>query len=420
MGGGRPARRVALGERGLLGHFRRDAGRVDPGDHRAAPDRGASREEPRTAAGLGRRAGQDAGRQFRSGAGIDLRPELSRISTCSPRPSTRTARRRDRCAMFSRVIRRSPTRFLRSTAKFAKSPKVDNLVAPFTQATHDTILMKDANAILEPDDLAEHMRHLNADVGLVCAIPYGANSENLAAHVEASILNGPHARMLFWASALGHGFGVGKIMLFRRGDFLRAGGFDAISHTVGEDNAMAKALARIGLRTVFSHRPVRQELGRRTFGDVYQRQLRWSVIRRRRRLAVVPGGALLSGVSGAYRRGRRRSAGQADAIRGGGRDIVALVRAGDVAFLYEGLARIMGCSRNLSASGGGDAGGMAPRLDHQPRGVGERAFRRARRCYEGRAGDHAGRAACDTKKRIDAWFLTFCVSSSTPSPRPAD
>ena len=173
-----------------------------------------------------------------------------------------------------------PTRFLHSTAKFAKSPKVDNLVAPLTQATHDTILMKDANAILEPDDLAEHMRQLNADVGLVCAIPYGANSENLAAHVEASILNGPHSRMLFWASALGHGFGVGKIMLFRRGDFLRAGGFDAISHTVGEDNAMSKALARIGLRTVFSHRPVRQELGRRTFSDVYQRQLRWSVIRR--------------------------------------------------------------------------------------------------------------------------------------------
>ncbi|MGA8172684.1 MAG: glycosyltransferase [Methylocystis sp.] len=172
------------------------------------------------------------------------------------------------------------TRFLWSTAKFAKSPKVDNLVAPFTQAANDTILMKDANSILEPDDLAEHMRQLNPDVGLVCAIPYGADPKNIAANVEASIMNGPHARMLYTASALGHGFGVGKIMLFRRGDFLRAGGFAAISHTVGEDNAMAKALARIGLRTVFSHRPVRQELGLRSLDDVYQRQLRWSVIRR--------------------------------------------------------------------------------------------------------------------------------------------
>ena len=110
---------------------------------------------------------------------------------------------------------------------------------------------------------------------------------------------------------------------------------------------------RVNLR----HRPVRQELGRRTFRDVYQRQLRLKRNSSRRRLVVVPRGALLSSVSGAYRRGRRGSAGQADALRGGGRDVVALVRARDMAFLYEGLARIMGSSRNLSASGGGDAGG---------------------------------------------------------------
>jgi ceramide glucosyltransferase len=173
-----------------------------------------------------------------------------------------------------------PARILLSTAKFAVSPKVDNLYAPFTQATHDVIFMKDANVLLEPDALAQHMRNLTDDVGLVCAIPYCARLENFAAHVEAAIINGPHARILFLASALGQGHGVGKIMLFRRSDFLRAGGFDAISHTVGEDNAMAKAMRRIGKRPVFSHRPVRQELGARDFADVYHRQLRWMVIRR--------------------------------------------------------------------------------------------------------------------------------------------
>ncbi|MGJ0394308.1 MAG: glycosyltransferase [Methylocystis sp.] len=172
------------------------------------------------------------------------------------------------------------SRILLSTARFAVSPKVDNLYAPFTQAENDVILMKDANVLLEPDALAEHMRQLTDDVGLVCAIPYCAGLENFAAHVEAAIINGPHARMLFLASCLGQGHGVGKIMLFRRSDFLRAGSFDAISHTVGEDNALAKAMRRIGQRPVFSHRPVRQELGARRFQDVYQRQLRWSVIRR--------------------------------------------------------------------------------------------------------------------------------------------
>jgi ceramide glucosyltransferase len=182
-------------------------------------------------------------------------------------------------AIFSRFPN-IKTRVLHSTARFAASPKVDNLYAPFTQAERDVIFMKDSNVVLEPDDLAQTMRHLNDDVGLVCAVPYAARPENLAAHVEAAILNGPHARILYLASALGHGFGVGKIMLFRRTDFLRAGGFGAIAHTVGEDNAMAKAMRKIGLRTVFSHRTVRQELGVRTFSDVYHRQLRWFVIRR--------------------------------------------------------------------------------------------------------------------------------------------
>jgi ceramide glucosyltransferase len=172
------------------------------------------------------------------------------------------------------------TRIVHSTARFAASPKVDNLFRPFIEAGNDIILMKDSNVILEPDDLAEAMRHLKDGIGMVCAIPYAAAPTNFIAHVEAAILNGPHQRMLFAASVGGHGFGVGKIMLFRRSDFLRAGGFAAIAHTVGEDNATAKALNRIGLKTVFSHRLARQELGSRAFRDLYQRQLRWSVVRR--------------------------------------------------------------------------------------------------------------------------------------------
>ena len=181
--------------------------------------------------------------------------------------------------IFARFPNRK-TRILHSTAEFAASPKVDNLYAPFMEAEQDVIFMKDSNVVLEPDDLAQTMRHLNEDVGLVCAIPLATCAKNVAAHVEAAIVNGPHGRMLFLSAAFGYGFGVGKIMLFRRSDFLRAGGFSAISHTVGEDNAMAKAMRKIGLQSIFSHRTVRQELGARSFRDVYNRQLRWSVIRR--------------------------------------------------------------------------------------------------------------------------------------------
>lgn len=203
-------------------------------------------------------------------------PDFEVVAAAVEEDSPAVRKMRELLARYPNV----PSRILRSTAKFAASPKLDNLFAPITQAANDVILQKDANMLLERDDLAQTSRHLADDVGLVCAISYVAKPPNFAAHVEAGVINGPHARMLFLAAALGLGFGTGKFMLFRRSDFLRAGGFAAIAHTVGEDNAMSKALKRIGLRTVFSHRAVPQELGRRSFSEVWDRQIRWSVVRR--------------------------------------------------------------------------------------------------------------------------------------------
>ena len=93
-------------------------------------------------------------------------------------------------------------------------------------------------------------------------------------------MNQSHGRILYAAQALGLGFGLGKLMVFRRSDLHRVGGFEAIAHSVGEDSALDHALKNIGLRTVIISVPLLQPLGARSFHDVYHRQLRWSVIRR--------------------------------------------------------------------------------------------------------------------------------------------
>jgi ceramide glucosyltransferase len=173
-----------------------------------------------------------------------------------------------------------PARIVRSTAQFAASPKLNVLVEPFRQARHDTIFMKDSNTILAPGDLEAAVRHLTPDAGLVVAVPVAIDAGNFAARIEESIMNAAHARVLMVASLLQLEVGVGKFMLFRRADLDRAGGIGVLASTVGEDNAMGKALARLGLKTVFSDRIVRQELGTRRFADVYDRQMRWAVIRR--------------------------------------------------------------------------------------------------------------------------------------------
>jgi ceramide glucosyltransferase len=173
-----------------------------------------------------------------------------------------------------------PTRILRSRWHFAASPKLNNLVGAFEGARHDLIFMKDSNTILAPGDLEAAVRQLTPDIGLVAAIPVAVGAENFVACVEQSTMNGAHARVLMTASLVGREVGVGKFMLFRRSDLNRAGGIAMLASTVGEDNAMGKALARLGLKTVFSHRVVRQELGERRLADVYDRQMRWAVIRR--------------------------------------------------------------------------------------------------------------------------------------------
>lgn len=171
-----------------------------------------------------------------------------------------------------------PTRILRSQSDFAVSPKLNTLDAPLSASSHDYILVKDSNIILEPDTLAAFMRNFAPGIGMVVGVPIAEQAYSLAGHIEAVTINA-HARLLLTASALGFGYGVGKVMLFRRSDIARAGGIDAMSYTLAEDTAIAKGLDAVGLRTVFAHRPLRQLIGWRTLREVYDRQVRWSVIR---------------------------------------------------------------------------------------------------------------------------------------------
>jgi ceramide glucosyltransferase len=211
-------------------------------------------------------------------------PQAELIVSAAEEDSPALAAMRDTVSRYSGL----PVRILRSSGDFAASPKLNNLVAPFREARHELIFMKDSNTILAPGDLEAAVRQLTSDVGLVVAIPVATAAQNFSARIEESIMNGAHARVLMTASLLRREVGVGKFMLFRRSDLDGAGGIAALASTVGEDNAMGKALARLGLRTVFSHRVVLQELGQRRLADVYDRQMRWAVIRRdEERLAFV-------------------------------------------------------------------------------------------------------------------------------------
>ncbi|HEX3431014.1 MAG TPA: glycosyltransferase [Rhizomicrobium sp.] len=169
-------------------------------------------------------------------------------------------------------------RIVISDCKAAASPKLNNLWPAICQAENDVVLTKDSNILLHQGDAAALVQRLGSGIGLVSAIPIARQLLSFPAWIEASIINCYHARVLMLGDAVGVGFGLGKIMLFRRSDLLRAGGFDAIKWAVGEDMALARAMRRLGLRIVLADRSCDQILGHRLFGEVWRRQLRWMTI----------------------------------------------------------------------------------------------------------------------------------------------
>jgi len=181
------------------------------------------------------------------------------------------------------VACRSPqigARFFCGNKQFTRNPKVSNLAPAIRAADHDLILVKDSIIRLQADQLGELVQNLTADVGLVCAVPICVAPVGFAAEIERSIMNGHFAQLLIGLSCVNVNVGFGKVMLFERSNFERAGGISAIGDTFGDDHALALALERLGLRTVYTAREVLQPLGRRSFREVCSRHLRHTVIRR--------------------------------------------------------------------------------------------------------------------------------------------
>ena len=170
------------------------------------------------------------------------------------------------------------SRLVISHCQSAASPKLNNLWPAICEAENDLVLTKDSNVVLRQGDLACFVECFGSDVGLVSAIPIAVAPMKFPAWIEASIINCYHNRVLMLGDAVGLGFGLGKIMLFRRDEVMRAGGFECLEWALGEDMALARAMQKLGRRTVLADRVCHQLLGPRSLRDVWQRQLRWMTI----------------------------------------------------------------------------------------------------------------------------------------------
>ncbi|HEY0213150.1 MAG TPA: ceramide glucosyltransferase [Paenirhodobacter sp.] len=160
------------------------------------------------------------------------------------------------------------------------NPKLNNVAKGWRDSRGDIVAIIDSNVLLPRDYLHQVMARFDAGTGLVTSPPVGIRPDGFGGALECAFLNGMQARWQLAADALGQGFAQGKNLVWRRAVLDGAGGPVALGADLAEDVASTKVVRARGLRVRLTRRAFAQPIGDRRLRAVWDRQLRWSRVRR--------------------------------------------------------------------------------------------------------------------------------------------
>lgn len=173
-----------------------------------------------------------------------------------------------------------PARLLVGQDNMTGNPKLNNVWKGWHAAGADWICMTDSNLLLPRDYLSVVVASWGSKTGLVSSPPVGDRPANLAGHLECAFLNGNQVLLQYGSASFGMAFAQGKTLFFNKPLMEAAGGLRQLGTTLAEDAAATKAVRAMGREVTLTPLPFTQPIGRRTFGEVWSRQLRWSRVRR--------------------------------------------------------------------------------------------------------------------------------------------
>jgi ceramide glucosyltransferase len=173
-----------------------------------------------------------------------------------------------------------PARLLIGESRVTANPKLNNLHKGWVTSAAEWVAMADSNLLLPPDYLQTLVATWRYDSGLVSSPPVGLCPDGLAASIECAFLNGNQARLQLSADRLGMGFAQGKTLFWRRDILERAGGLRALGDDLAEDACATKLVRGRGRSVTLTPLPFPQPIGKRSMRAVWDRQLRWSRVRR--------------------------------------------------------------------------------------------------------------------------------------------
>ncbi|KAH9175239.1 glycosyltransferase family 21 protein [Lactarius sanguifluus] len=195
------------------------------------------------------------------------------------------------------------------------NPKVNNLIRPYNEATHDILWVLDSNVAVAPGTLARAVEilcrpsHPNSPrrrIALVHHVPFAISSRGatFGTQVEEAFLNTNHAKMYVAINAAAVDSCVmGKSNFFRRSDLERLDGslvpqrrqhdsgqqrgLAAFSRFLAEDNMIGLSLwHELNLRHDLSCDVAHNTLGDMSLSDYVWRRVRWIRVRKHMSLAA--------------------------------------------------------------------------------------------------------------------------------------
>lgn len=158
------------------------------------------------------------------------------------------------------------------------------------EARHDVLVLSDSDMRVGPDYLRRVVAPLaEPDVGLVTCPYRGEDAISLPAKLEALHMSVIFLPSVVIAWKLGLSFALGATVVIRRRDLMRIGGFRAIADYLADDFQLGCRIGSLGLKTMLSNYVTVSVLGRTTFTDQWNREVRWAKCNRVSRPREYPG-----------------------------------------------------------------------------------------------------------------------------------
>lgn len=161
------------------------------------------------------------------------------------------------------------------------NPKMNKLQRMIEEASHEVVVISDADIRVEPDYLRNVLGPLADErVGLVTClyrgVPPGQRFSVLAV-LEALGSSADFAGQVLLAQALGEvRFALGATIATRKRQIAEIGGFARWADYLADDYILGNRIAAAGYRVHLSHTVVETALPRRTVSGMFQQQLRWA------------------------------------------------------------------------------------------------------------------------------------------------